>query len=47
VIDPSAPGPHIFQMKVGNVSGVMPVLYYRCLLHDDSGMTGMLIVIDK
>jgi plastocyanin len=47
LIDPLIPGPHTFSMKIGNVPGVLPVLYYQCLLHDDAGMTGMLIVVSK
>jgi hypothetical protein len=47
LIDPLIPGPHTFSMKIGNVPGVLPVLSYQCLLHDDAGMTGMLIVVSK
>jgi plastocyanin len=47
LIDPLIPGSHTFSMKIGNVPGVLPVLYYQCLLHDDAGMTGMLVVVSK
>jgi len=47
LIDPLIPGSHTFSMKIGNVPGVLPVLAYQCLLHDDAGMTGMLIVVSK
>jgi plastocyanin len=47
LIDPAIPGPLTFSMKIGDVPGVLPVLKYQCLLHDDAGMVGMLIVADK
>jgi plastocyanin len=48
LIDPSIPGSTLtFSLKIGNVSGILTVLKYQCLLHDDAGMTGMLIVVDK
>jgi plastocyanin len=47
LIDPAIPGPLTFSIKIGDVSGVLPVLKYQCLLHDDAGMVGMLIVVDK
>jgi plastocyanin len=46
-IDPTLPGPLTFSMKIGDVPGVLPVLKYLCVLHDDAGMTGMLVVVDK
>jgi plastocyanin len=47
LIDPAIPGPLTFSIKIGDVPGVLPVLKYQCLLHDDAGMLGMLIVVDK
>ncbi len=41
ILDPTAPGPHQFSLKVGNFTGS---LQYRCILHDDLGMTGTLVV---
>lgn len=40
-IDPEMPGPHMFSLKVGDVSGD---LEYICLLHDESNMKGILTV---
>ncbi len=44
IIDPSAPGDHTFTLKVGSVSGPIPFL---CLLHDTSGMKGVVVVSGK
>lgn len=44
IIDPSAPGAHTFTLKVGNASGAIP---YLCMLHDASGMRGMVVVQSK
>jgi plastocyanin len=44
ILDPTAPGPHQFMLKVGNYVGT---LQYQCLLHDDLGMTGTLTVVQK
>jgi plastocyanin len=41
ILDPTAPGPHDFTLKIGNYAGA---LAYRCILHDDIGMTGTLNV---
>jgi plastocyanin len=42
ILDPTAPGPHQFTLKVGNYTGT---LQYQCILHDDLGMTGTLTVV--
>lgn len=48
LIDPAIPGSSLtFSLKIGDVPGVLPALKYLCLLHDDAGMTGMLVVVDK
>lgn len=44
LIDPHAPGPHQFLLKIGQVTGDLP---YLCLLHDMSGMKGVLTVVSK
>jgi plastocyanin len=44
ILDPTAPGPHSFTLKVGNYIGT---LQYRCILHDDLGMLGTLTVAQK
>jgi plastocyanin len=44
LIDPQAPGPHQFTLTIGHVSGD---LAYLCLLHDMSGMKGVLTVTSK
>jgi plastocyanin len=44
ILDPTAPGPHSFTLKVGNYIGT---LQYRCILHDDLGMLGTLTVVQK
>jgi len=44
ILDPTAPGPHQFSLKVGNYTGT---LNYQCILHDDLGMTGTLTVESK
>jgi hypothetical protein len=41
LIDPSAPGPHSFSLKIGDISGNIS---YECLLYDSSGMKGRLTV---
>ena len=42
LIDPHAPGPKSFALKIGDVSGDIP---YLCSLHDDDGMKGTLTVV--
>jgi plastocyanin len=42
LIDPSAPGPHTFSLKIGDITGNIS---YECLLHDASGMKGSLTVV--
>jgi plastocyanin len=44
ILDPIAPGPHQFMLKIGNYVGS---LQYQCILHDDLGMTGTLTVAQK
>ena len=44
ILDPTAPGPHQFMLKIGNYVGT---LQYQCILHDDLGMTGTLTVVQK
>jgi hypothetical protein len=44
ILDPTAPGPHQFMLKVGNYVGA---LQYQCILHDDLGMIGTLNVVQK
>jgi plastocyanin len=41
LIDPSAPGPHSYTLKIGDVNGQIP---YICVLHEESGMKGSLTV---
>jgi plastocyanin len=41
LIDPSIPGDHTFSIKIGDISGEIS---YLCLLHDTSGMKGVLVV---
>jgi plastocyanin len=41
VIDPSAPGPHTYSIKIGNLQSEAE---YVCLLHDSEGMKGTLTV---
>jgi plastocyanin len=41
LIDPHAPGPKSFALKIGDTSGDIP---YLCSLHDDDGMKGTLTV---
>jgi plastocyanin len=41
VMDPAAPGPHSFTIKIGDISGN---LQYECLLHDSEGMVGTLTI---
>ena len=42
ILDPTAPGPHDFTLKIGDYAGALP---YRCILHDDIGMLGTLNVV--
>jgi hypothetical protein len=43
LLDPTIPGsPTSFTLKIGDISGDIS---YECLLHDLSGMTGMLKVV--
>ncbi len=42
LIDPHAPGPKSFALKIGDTTGDIP---YLCSLHDDSGMKGTLTVV--
>ena len=43
LLDPTIPGgPTSFTLKIGDISGEIP---YECLLHDSSGMTGVLKVV--
>ncbi len=44
ILDPTAPGPHQFMLKIGNYVGS---LNYQCILHDDLGMTGTLNIAQK
>lgn len=44
ILDPTAPGPHQFALKIGNYTGT---LNYQCILHDDLGMLGTLTVVQK
>jgi len=44
ILDPTAPGPHQFTLKIGNYIGT---LKYQCILHDDLGMIGTLTVVKK
>jgi plastocyanin len=41
VIDPAAPGPHTFSIKIG---ALQEVTEFECLLHDTDGMKGTLTV---
>jgi plastocyanin len=41
IIDPHAPGPHSYSLKIGDVSGTIP---YICMLHEESGMKGSITV---
>ncbi|MEJ2263421.1 MAG: plastocyanin/azurin family copper-binding protein [Anaerolineales bacterium] len=41
IIDPSAPGPHSYALKIGDVSGTIP---YICMLHEENGMKGSITV---
>jgi plastocyanin len=42
ILDPSAPGPHSVEWKIGNIQGRID---YLCLLHDTSGMVASLYVL--
>ena len=43
LLDPTIPGsPTSFTLKIGDISGKIP---YECLLHDSSGMTGVLEIV--
>ena len=44
ILDPTAPGPHQFTLKIGNYAGT---LQYQCILHDDLGMVGTLTIVQK
>jgi len=44
LMNPAPVGPTSFSLKIGDVSGNLP---YLCLLHDTSGMKGVLHVISK
>jgi hypothetical protein len=45
LLDPSVPGsPTSYTLKIGDISGNIP---YECLLHDSSGMTGVLEVVPR
>ena len=44
ILDPTAPGPHQFALKVGTYVGT---LQYQCILHNDLGMVGTLTVVQK
>jgi plastocyanin len=41
LIDPHMPGPHMFSLKIGDMTGDIS---YLCELHDESGMKGTLSV---
>lgn len=41
IIDPNAPGPHSYSLKIGDASGTIP---YICMLHEESGMKGSITV---
>ena len=42
LLDPTAPGPKEYSFTIGNIIG--PIAY-ECELHDESGMTGTLVVV--
>lgn len=42
ILDPSAPGPHSVEWKIGDIQGRID---YLCLLHDTSGMVASLYVL--
>jgi plastocyanin len=44
LLAPGDPGPTSYTLKIGDTSGNFP---YDCILHDSSGMTGMLKVVPK
>jgi plastocyanin len=41
IIDPMAPGDHTFSLKIGDTTGT---LHYICILHNEMGMAGDLMV---
>jgi plastocyanin len=44
LLAPGGPGPTSYTLKIGDISGNFP---YQCVLHDTSGMEGLLKVITK
>lgn len=44
LLDPSTPGPKSYEITIGNIFGK---IWYQCLLHDTSGMVGLLNVVPK
>jgi hypothetical protein len=44
LLNPGGPGLTSYQIKIGNISGDIS---YECLLHDSSGMNGLLRVVTK
>jgi plastocyanin len=44
LLNPGGPGPTSYQITIGNISGDIS---YECLLHDSSGMQGLLRVVTK